>query len=124
MPRFFLGKFGFASEKLLGEILPVKVHAPPIAFDTKKVFFQLSKAQLLKEKGLGEAQTARGETSPARLVCPIQTSLALFPTIQAAPRFELGVKDLQSSALPLGHATRKIRLVNFYHKILQESNFP
>lgn len=27
---------------------------------------------------------------------------------KAAPRFELGVKDLQSSALPLGHATRKI----------------
>ena len=25
-------------------------------------------------------------------------------TKKAAPRFELGVKDLQSSALPLGHA--------------------
>ena len=24
---------------------------------------------------------------------------------QAAPRIELGIKDLQSSALPLGHAT-------------------
>ena len=48
----------------------------------------------------------------------------LFNTIQAAPRFELGVKDLQSSALPLGHATRKTRLLIFYHKILQESNFP
>ena len=24
--------------------------------------------------------------------------------IKAAPRFELGIKDLQSSALPLGHA--------------------
>lgn len=33
MPRFFLGKFGFDSEKLLKENLPVKVHAPPIAFD-------------------------------------------------------------------------------------------
>jgi hypothetical protein len=28
---------------------------------------------------------------------------------QAAPRFELGVKDLQSPALPLGHAAKKIR---------------
>jgi hypothetical protein len=28
----------------------------------------------------------------------------LFSTKEAAPRFELGVKDLQSSALPLGHA--------------------
>ena len=26
---------------------------------------------------------------------------------QAAPRFELGVKDLQSPALPLGHAAKK-----------------
>jgi hypothetical protein len=24
--------------------------------------------------------------------------------LKAAPRFELGIKDLQSSALPLGHA--------------------
>lgn len=26
---------------------------------------------------------------------------------QAAPRFELGIKDLQSPALPLGHAAKK-----------------
>ena len=26
---------------------------------------------------------------------------------KAAPRFELGIKDLQSSALPLGHAAKK-----------------
>ena len=26
---------------------------------------------------------------------------------KAAPRFELGIKDLQSSALPLGHAAEK-----------------
>jgi hypothetical protein len=26
---------------------------------------------------------------------------------QAAPKFELGVKDLQSPALPLGHAAKK-----------------
>jgi hypothetical protein len=28
--------------------------------------------------------------------------------MEAAPRFELGVKDLQSSALPLGYAASKI----------------
>ena len=26
---------------------------------------------------------------------------------KAAPRFELGIKDLQSAALPLGHAAEK-----------------
>ena len=48
-------------------------------------------------------------------------------TLEAAPRFELGVKDLQSSALPLGYAakdgaedgiwTRDIRLgkATLYH---------
>ena len=29
---------------------------------------------------------------------------------QAAPRFELGIKDLQSPALPLGHAAKKSEL--------------
>ncbi len=29
--------------------------------------------------------------------------------IKAAPRFELGIKDLQSSALPLGHAAQRVK---------------
>ena len=33
---------------------------------------------------------------------------------KAAPRFELGIKDLQSSALPLGHAAEKDSLGSFY----------
>ncbi len=33
---------------------------------------------------------------------------------KAAPRFELGIKDLQSSALPLGHAAEKDPLESFY----------
>ena len=33
---------------------------------------------------------------------------------KAAPRFELGIKDLQSSALPLGHAARKDSIKSFY----------
>ena len=34
--------------------------------------------------------------------------------IKAAPRFELGIKDLQSSALPLGHAAEKDFNKSFY----------
>ncbi len=40
---------------------------------------------------------------------------------QAAPRFELGIKDLQSPALPLGHAAKsdlKSRKILFIHIIL------
>ncbi len=33
---------------------------------------------------------------------------------KAAPRFELGIKDLQSSALPLGHAAEKDSMESFY----------
>ena len=33
---------------------------------------------------------------------------------KAAPRFELGIKDLQSSALPLGHAAEKDPIESFY----------
>ncbi len=33
---------------------------------------------------------------------------------KAAPRFELGIKDLQSSALPLGHAAKKDSIESFY----------
>ena len=34
--------------------------------------------------------------------------------MKAAPRFELGIKDLQSSALPLGHAAEKDSVESFY----------
>ena len=34
--------------------------------------------------------------------------------MKAAPRFELGIKDLQSSALPLGHAAEKDSIGAFY----------
>ena len=34
--------------------------------------------------------------------------------MKAAPRFELGIKDLQSSALPLGHAADKDSIESFY----------
>ena len=33
---------------------------------------------------------------------------------KAAPRFELGIKDLQSSALPLGHAAEKDSIESLY----------
>ncbi len=39
----------------------------------------------------------------------------IFTNIKkAAPRFELGIKDLQSSALPLGHAAEKDSIESFY----------
>ena len=41
---------------------------------------------------------------------------------KAAPRFELGIKDLQSSALPLGHAAEKDSLKSFYDLNSKVSN--
>ena len=41
--------------------------------------------------------------------------------LEAPPRFELGVKDLQSSALPLGHgATRTAKLS--YHTVSENAS--
>ncbi len=42
------------------------------------------------------------------------TSKFVFVLRKAAPRFELGIKDLQSSALPLGHAAEKDTIESFY----------
>ena len=40
-----------------------------------------------------------------KLLCLERFTAKLFTNLRkAAPRFELGIKDLQSSALPLGHA--------------------
>ena len=39
--------------------------------------------------------------------------------IKAAPRFELGIKDLQSSALPLGHAAEKGNFISNPNRISQ-----
>ncbi len=39
--------------------------------------------------------------------------------IKAAPRFELGIKDLQSSALPLGHAARNEIFISTSNRISQ-----
>ncbi len=39
--------------------------------------------------------------------------------IKAAPRFELGIKDLQSSALPLGHAAENERFTSNSNRISQ-----
>ena len=41
---------------------------------------------------------------------------------KAAPRFELGIKDLQSSALPLGHAAEKDSNRSFYDLNSKVSN--
>ena len=41
---------------------------------------------------------------------------------KAAPRFELGIKDLQSSALPLGHAAEKDSIESFYDLNSKESH--
>ena len=41
---------------------------------------------------------------------------------KAAPRFELGIKDLQSSALPLGHAAQKDSIKSFYDLNSQVTN--
>ena len=42
------------------------------------------------------------------------TSKFVLVLRKAAPRFELGIKDLQSSALPLGHAAEKDSIESFY----------
>ena len=34
--------------------------------------------------------------------------------LKAAPRFELGIEDLQSTALPLGHTAKNIVVFNYY----------
>ena len=39
--------------------------------------------------------------------------------IKAAPRFELGIKDLQSSAFPLGHAAEKEIFISNSNRISQ-----
>ena len=39
--------------------------------------------------------------------------------IKAAPRFELGIKDLQSSALPLGHAAENEIFISNSNRISQ-----
>tara|TARA_B100001769_G_scaffold48161_1_gene34474 strand:+ start:30 stop:359 length:330 start_codon:yes stop_codon:yes gene_type:complete len=39
--------------------------------------------------------------------------------IKAAPRFELGIKDLQSSALPLGHAAENESFISNSNRISQ-----
>ncbi len=45
---------------------------------------------------------------------------------KAAPRFELGIKDLQSSALPLGHAAAEALIYQTFEtswrKILEVKN--
>ena len=48
-------------------------------------------------------------TNPIGTTChqtlSVQLWISLKAFLKAAPRIELGIKDLQSSALPLGHAT-------------------
>ena len=44
----------------------------------------------------------------------LKETLAGLNQMKAAPRFELGIKDLQSSALPLGHAAEKDSIESFY----------
>ena len=47
--------------------------------------------------------------------CLEDFSAKIFTNLKkAAPRFELGIKDLQSSALPLGHAAEKDSIKSFY----------
>ena len=41
---------------------------------------------------------------------------------KAAPRFELGIKDLQSSALPLGHAAEKDESTHLKYPNSRKSN--
>ncbi len=50
-----------------------------------------------------------------KILCLERFSAKLFTNLnKAAPRFELGIKDLQSSALPLGHAAKKDPTESFY----------
>ena len=39
-----------------------------------------------------------------------------FLKLKAAPRFELGIEDLQSTALPLGHTANFFFLIKQYTK--------
>ncbi len=41
--------------------------------------------------------------------------------MEAAPRFELGIKDLQSPALPLGYAAKKGNLKNCGFPLREET---
>ena len=50
-----------------------------------------------------------------KLKCLEEFLAKIFTNLKkAAPRFELGIKDLQSSALPLGHAAEKDSIESFY----------
>ena len=50
-----------------------------------------------------------------KLKCLEEFSAKIFYNLKkAAPRFELGIKDLQSSALPLGHAAERELVESFY----------
>lgn len=42
----------------------------------------------------------------------IDNPLFLYFVSKATPRFELGIKDLQSSALPLGHVAEFFLIIN------------
>ena len=51
---------------------------------------------------IGSDMTNRGQTQRA----PVANHQEPFVYLEAPPRFELGIKDLQSSALPLGHGAK------------------
>ena len=66
-------------------------------------FFYRCKNKLMGVEGL----------EPSRLCSQQVLSLVCLPfhhtpTIKATPRFELGIEDLQSTALPLGHIALSI----------------
>ena len=54
--------------------------------------------------------------NPSLRMEDLKASLGIY--IKAAPRFELGIKDLQSSALPLGHAAAREQLSPSEDRIL------
>ena len=77
--------------------------------------------QVLYNSSVTREGALRGSFSPSPLQfnqngqsAPRTTIGKLRKQFQAAPRFELGVRDLQSFALPLGHATMKFSYVTFY----------
>ena len=50
---------------------------------------------------------------------PLKGVLILFYfALEAAPRFELGIRVLQTPALPLGHAAQKLHF-NLFDSVLQ-----
>lgn len=59
-----------------------------------------------------------GGTNLSSLISTIILSNPKYFIDQAAPRFELGVKDLQSPALPLGHAAKKSDLKSRKEQVL------